>query len=139
MPTWKTISSSSNGFMRRDIKRSMVTGARLFATSSMSFSTVATFAVGKLSRTKHILQNSPLYVKVARRHHPLYDQELEVLNSNKQTLVLRLADGSAMKMPRAWTNADGAAPAPELSLSSVFTVEALRELLALVGTLRDRD
>jgi len=79
-------------------------------------------------------------VKVTRRHHPLYDQELEVLNAvDKRMLVLRLADGSPMKMPRAWTNADGASRGQAPSISSVFTVEALRELMALVGTLRNRD
>jgi hypothetical protein len=77
-------------------------------------------------------------VRVTRRHHPLYDQELEVLNADKQVVVVRLADGSPMKMPRAWTDADGAGPA-EPTLSSVFTIEALRELLNLLGTLRNRD
>jgi hypothetical protein len=78
-------------------------------------------------------------VKVTRRHHPLYNQELEVLNADKQTLVLRLADGSPMKMPRAWTNADGGARVEEPSISSVFTIEALRELIALVGAFQNRD
>jgi hypothetical protein len=78
-------------------------------------------------------------VKVTRRHHPLYDEELEVLNADKQVLVVRLADGSPMKMPRAWTDADGGAPAEEPSISSVFTIEALRELIALVGALQNRD
>jgi hypothetical protein len=94
---------------------------------------------GKLSHTKYILYNSPSRVKVTRRHHPLYNQELEVLNADKQTLVLRLDDGSPMKMPRAWTSADGGAPAEEPSISSVFTIEALRELWNLLGTLRNRD
>ena len=78
-------------------------------------------------------------MKVTRRHHPLYDQELEVLNADKRMLVVRLADGSPMKMPRAWTDADGGAPTAEPSISSVFTIEALRELLNLLGTLRNRD
>jgi hypothetical protein len=94
---------------------------------------------GKLSHTKYILYNSPSRVKVTRRHHPLYDEELEVLNADKQVLVVRLADGSPMKMPRAWTDADGAARVQESSLLSVFTIEALRELLNLLGTLRNRD
>jgi hypothetical protein len=94
---------------------------------------------GKLSHTKYILYNSPSRVKVTRRHHPLYDQELEVLNADKQVLVVRLADGSPMKMPRAWTDADGAGPAQEPTLLSVFTIETLRDLLHLLGTLRNRD
>jgi hypothetical protein len=69
---------------------------------SSSFLPAVVSREGKLSRTKYILQNSSPYVKVTRRHHPLYNQELEVLNADKQTLVLRLADGSPMKMPRAW-------------------------------------
>ena len=94
---------------------------------------------GQLSHTKYILYNSPSRVKVTRRNHPLYDQELEVLNAGKQVLVVRLADGSPMKMPRAWTDADGAGPAQEPTLLSVFTNEALRELLNLLKALRNRD
>ena len=94
---------------------------------------------GKLSHTKYILQNLPLHVTVTRRHHPLLGQELEVLKADKNNLTLRLADGATLKMPRAWTNADGATGTQQPSISSVFTVEALRELMALVGTLRNRD
>ena len=56
-------------------------------------------------------------------------------------LVLRLLDGSRMRVPRHWTNADGDAgttdvPEPE---DSVFTVESLRELTAVVDALLQRD
>ena len=95
--------------------------------------------MGTLSQTKYILQYSPAHVKVTRRHHPLYNQELEVLNADKVTLTVRLADGSAMKIPRAWTDADGPACIQEPSFSSVFTLEALRELMNLVCILRSRD
>ena len=94
--------------------------------------------MGQLSHTKYILYNSPSRVKVTRRHHPLLNQELEVLKADKMSLTLLLADGSAMKMPRAWTSANEATRAQESSLLSVFTLEALRELLVLVGVLRNR-
>jgi hypothetical protein len=59
----------------------------------------------------------------------------------KRFLVLRLADGSRMRVPRHWTNANGDegatdVPTPE---DSVFTVESLRELTAVVDALLHRD
>jgi hypothetical protein len=39
-----------------------------------------------------------------------------------------------MRLPRAWTDADSTAPVP--TGASVFTVEALRALLARVALLR---
>jgi hypothetical protein len=58
-----------------------------------------------------------------------------VLNGPTQ-LVVRLGDGTTLRVPRAWTDADG--PMPEPARESVFTVEALRELLDHVGCLRAR-
>jgi hypothetical protein len=72
--------------------------------------------------------NSPSRVRVARRHHPLLNQEFEVLKANKQTLVIRLADGSALKIPRAWTDATGISSGHNTLPMSVFAVNALREL-----------
>ena len=58
-----------------------------------------------------------------------------MLNGPTQ-LVVRLGDGTTLRVPRAWSDADGppAVPARE----SVFTVEALRELLDHVARLRER-
>jgi hypothetical protein len=53
-------------------------------------------------------------------------------------LVVRLPDGSAMRMPRAWTDADGAAIGQELSGITIFAAESLRELIGLVDALRAR-
>jgi hypothetical protein len=75
---------------------------------------------------------------VTRRHHPLYGLELEVIHANKVTLIIRMADGSTMKMPRAWTNAGGVTAGVELSRCSVFTIEAVRELIDLVTALKHR-
>jgi hypothetical protein len=95
--------------------------------------------MGQLSHTKYILYNSPSRVKVTRRHHPLYNQELEVLNADKHMLIVRLADGSPMKIPRSWTDANGSGPAQEPAILSVFTIESLREMLNLLHTLCNRD
>jgi hypothetical protein len=78
-------------------------------------------------------------VRVTRRHHPLRDRELEVLiEQGKTLLVVRLPDGSAMRIPRAWPDADGRVGPEEPSVTGVYTPEALRELLALVEALRAR-
>jgi hypothetical protein len=46
-----------------------------------------------------------------------------VVNGPTQ-LVVRLGDGTTLRVPRAWTDADG--PSPERACESVFNVEALR-------------
>ena len=74
-----------------------------------------------------------------RRHHPLRGRELEVLiQQGKTLLVVRLPDGSAMRMPRAWTDADGGSVPDELLGTCVYTPESLRELIRLVEALRAR-
>jgi Family of unknown function (DUF5372) len=80
-------------------------------------------------------------VKVTRRHHPLQGRELEVLiQQGKTLLVVRLPDGSTMRIARAWTDADGAAAAApeELSVTCIYTPESLRDLIRLVDALRAR-
>jgi hypothetical protein len=78
-------------------------------------------------------------VKITRPHHPLLDQEFEVLNADAHRIVVRHFDGGTMKIPRAWTNADGEQAVARVGLPQVFTVEALRELLDLIDALRRRD
>ncbi len=76
---------------------------------------------------------------MTRRHHPLFGRELEVIRGNKVMLTIRLANGSTMKMPRAWTNAGGATAVVEPLRDSVFTIEAVRQLIDLVSALKRRD
>ncbi len=104
----------------------------------MRFLTVEFSPEGRLSQTKYYLKDSPLWVKITRPHHPLLDQPLEVLNASKQYLVVRLPDTSTMKLPRAWTDANGAPDSGELRGSEIFTIEALRELTDLVAVLKNR-
>ena len=49
---------------------------------------------------------------------------------------MRVADGTTMKIPRAWTDADGAPP--HESGETVFSIEALRDLLRLVDAIGAR-
>jgi hypothetical protein len=78
-------------------------------------------------------------VKITRPHHPLLEQEFEVLKAGQHRLVVQHFDGGSMKIPRAWTDADGEQDVGARSHSQVFTVEALRELMALIDALRHRD
>ena len=73
---------------------------------------------------------------VTRRHHPLHGQRLEAVFAGAATVVVRLADGTTMRLPRTWTDADGA-PSHEPT-ESVFSVEALRGLLRLVDAIGRR-
>jgi hypothetical protein len=60
----------------------------------------------------------------------------------KRFLVVRLGDGSTMRMPRRFTNADGAdgqGPPQPGCADAVFTVEAIRELMVVVNALQSDD
>jgi hypothetical protein len=74
-------------------------------------------------------------VKLIRRHHPLEGQLLEVVRGGPVQLVVRLGDGTAMRLPRSWTDIDGA---PVRAADSIYTVDSLRELLELVEAFRRR-
>jgi hypothetical protein len=43
-----------------------------------------------------------------------------------------------MRIPRSWTDVDGAT-ATEPGVTCIFTLDALRELIELVGILRERN
>jgi hypothetical protein len=101
-------------------------------------STAVCWCGGRSSHTKYYLHDLPPRVEVTRRHHPLYGRELEVIHANKVILTIRMADSSTMRMPRAWTNASGVTGVEPLHCG-VFTIEAVRELIHLVGALRHRD
>jgi hypothetical protein len=70
----------------------------------------ASWPAGRLSPTKYYLSDIDAKVTIIRRHHPLQGLELEVLSAGRATVVVRLAGGSAMKLPRRWTDADGLGP-----------------------------
>lgn len=88
---------------------------------------------------KYILRNTPERVRITRQHHPLLDQEFEVLKADQHHVVVLHFDGGSMKLPRAWTNADGEQESRKRRHLQVFTVEALQELLGLTDALRQRD
>jgi len=75
---------------------------------------------------------------VVRRHHPLVGRSLPVVREGRQQLIVRLPDESTMRLPRAWTDADGEAPAAASAQDTVCTVGGLTELADLVATLRAR-
>jgi len=79
-------------------------------------------------------RDAPSTVRLTRRHHPLEGQVLDVVTSGRTQVVVRVSDGTVMRLPRAWTDADGPPPAP--TGEHVFTVDALRALLARVAFLR---
>jgi hypothetical protein len=117
----------------------MKSGEGIGITPSPAISIVETSNPGRLSQTKYILRNTPERVKITRAHHPLLDQEFEVLKADRHRLVVQHFDGGSMKIPRAWTNADDDQEFAQSSPPRVFTVEALRELLDLTDALRQRD
>jgi hypothetical protein len=77
-------------------------------------------------------------VAITRRHHPLNGQQFEVLQGGKERLTLRMRDGLSMRIPRRWTDADGAPAADRCQGESVFTAESMRRLLELVAAFSRR-
>jgi hypothetical protein len=59
------------------------------------------------------------------------------LSVGKTTVVVRLGDGSSMKILRHWTDVDGVA-STELSGNSKLSLRGLHELLRLFTALRER-
>ncbi len=53
-------------------------------------------------------------------------------------LTVELQDGSTMRIPRAWTDADGGRVESSPPSAAVFTLGALRDLMGLVQALRGR-
>lgn len=93
----------------------------------------------KPSQTPYNLRGCPERVRVTRRHHPLLNQEFEVLFAGGAQLVIRLRDGSTMKVPRAWTDVDGDLQRlHEGTHATHLTLASLRELMGLVETLQRR-
>jgi hypothetical protein len=93
--------------------------------------------MGRLSQTKYYLSDFPFKITIIRRHHPLEGQQLELLSTGKNSVVVRLCDGSSLKILRRWTDRD-AGPWPELAGDSQLCLGGLRELLVLFQALRHR-
>ena len=92
--------------------------------------------MGGQQQTKYCRCATPPHVTVTRRHHPLQGQRLDVVSGGPRQVVVRLSNGTSMKLPRTWTDAD-AAPA-ERATESIFSVESVRELIELVESFRQR-
>ena len=73
---------------------------------------------------------------MTRRHHPLAGRLFEVVTGGPTQIVVRLDDGTSMRVPRAWTDADGTASC--LGTERVFSVDAIRELIELVAVIGRR-
>jgi hypothetical protein len=97
---------------------------------------VETFTEGKQQHTTYSRYYTPSDVTVTRRHHPLLGQRLEVAVGGASAVVVRIADGTTMRIPRTWTDADGAPP--HEPVESIFTAEAMSDLLRLVDVIGGR-
>jgi hypothetical protein len=77
-------------------------------------------------------------VVITRHEHPLKDQEFEVLMDGNERIVIRLEDGTSMRIPRGWTNADGTSNDGQPGRIAVFNIDSLRRLLELVEAFLQR-
>ena len=91
----------------------------------------------KQQHTTYSRGSAATRVTVTRRHHPLQGQALDLVNRGRTQIVVRLGDGTSMRVPRAWTDVDGV-PSQHIA-GTIFTVDALRALLDLIDALRARD
>jgi hypothetical protein len=89
--------------------------------------------MGRWSQTKYHRYSAPAKVRLTRPHHPLEGQVFEVVSAGPSSVVIRLGNGTSMRVLRSWTDADG----PPVSRSQVvFTADSVRALLELVDALR---
>jgi hypothetical protein len=100
---------------------------------------VASSSTGTSSHNRyyHCVTPTPSQVTITRRHHPLQGLALEVLHTGPLELVVRAPDGFSMRLPRAWTDADGT-PSGMSGPDAVFSVDAIRALLEIVEALQRR-
>jgi hypothetical protein len=66
----------------------------------------------------------------------LFGQRLEVVSGGTSAIVVRVGDGTAMRLPRGWTDAEGTPP--NVPSETVFSIEALRDLLRLIDAIGPR-
>lgn len=63
---------------------------------------------------------------------------MEVLTADKSHVVVRAPDGLSLKLPRSWTDVDGADGERDCGSDALFTVESLRALAVLLEALTQR-
>ena len=126
MPSWSMHARRTRGRCRS-------TWWRSFA----AISRAGIFREGSPSQTKYVTRSSPPRVTVTRRHHPFEGKTFELVMGGPKMFVIRLDDESSMRIPRSWTDADGAGAVMDAP-AHVFTADALRELGALVASMARR-
>jgi len=94
--------------------------------------------LGRLAYTKYILRNTPERITITRRHHPLQSQQFDVAIGGRKRITIRLDDGTTMRIPRGWTDADGGRPQDERQRDGVLTIDSLRRLFDLIDALASR-
>ncbi|MCP3985265.1 MAG: hypothetical protein GY723_12820 [bacterium] len=80
---------------------------------------------------------APGSVRIVRPHHPLVGERLTVESAGKKRVIVRLADGSRIAVPREWTDADGGQVQPS-GVPVVCTSENLRDLCGVVDGIKKR-
>jgi len=98
---------------------------------------VVDWNTGSLSQTKYYLSDLPAETTIIRRHHPLRGRKLTLLSGGETNVVVRLPDGSSLKILRRWTDIDGP-ECVELCGDSSVCIAGLKELLCLFMALRER-
>ena len=75
---------------------------------------------------------------ITRPHHPLLGETLDVLMEGDERIVVRLANGAPMQIPRRWTDADGAPDSHAPDQARTFTIDSLRALICVVEGLQQQ-
>ena len=89
---------------------------------------------GCLSPTKYKLKRTPERVTITRCHHPLQGESFDVLMEGDERIVIRLANGTSMRILRCWTDADGVPDMPT-EQPRTLCVDSLRALIIIVDGL----
>ena len=96
----------------------------------------AIFPRGRPDHNQYNSCSTVAEVRITRKHHPLEGQRIEVLMAGPDKVIARVGDGTTMRMPRGWTDIDGASSSR--GVERVFSVDAILTLIELVDVLGRR-
>jgi len=121
-------STRSRGSGRSASKGGSDSGGALSTNRSGGTWIAASSRTGTLSQTAYHLRVTEPRVTVIRRHHPLEGQQLEVLAERGTRIDVRLRDGTSMRMPRSWTDADGPGVTTRSSTATTSVMPPLKSV-----------
>jgi len=100
-----------------------------------SFSNAEYSHMGGTLHNKHHHHNSTSHITITRKHHPFETLQFEIVSLGKNTVTIKLQDGSHTRIPRNWSNLGHSIECRQMVFNAVFTTKSAFDLLTLVELL----